>query len=154
MDNYIGYNIKFYREKAKLTQTELADKINKNIRTLQKYEKGDIAPTFSIIKKIAKILEVSPYDIIRNAKDPKETVTPIDTDIKKEMVNHPSHYNMGKYEAIDVIEDWNLGFNLGNALKYLSRAGHKDDIIQDLKKAKWYIDREIQRLAKGEISCK
>ena len=67
------------------------------------------------------------------------------TDLK-EMVNHPNHYNMGKYEAIDVIEDWNLGFNLGNTVKYISRAGHKDDIIQDLKKAKWYLDREIQRL--------
>ena len=65
---------------------------------------------------------------------------------EKEMVNHPSHYNMGKYEAIDVIEDWNLNFNLGNAVKYISRAGHKDDIVQDLKKSLWYIDREIQRL--------
>jgi hypothetical protein len=60
---------------------------------------------------------------------------------------------MGKYEAIDVIEDWQMNFNLGNALKYLSRAGYKDDIIQDLKKAKWYIDREIQRLSKGEQLC-
>ena len=70
--------------------------------------------------------------------------------MSKEMVDHPKHYNMGKYEAIEVIEDWELNFNLGNALKYLSRAGHKDDIIQDLKKAKWYIYREIQRLSKGE----
>ena len=73
---------------------------------------------------------------------------PIDNSKQKEMVNHPSHYNMGKYEAIDVIEDWSLGFNLGNTVKYISRAGHKDDIIQDLKKAKWYLDREIQRLSK------
>ena len=73
--------------------------------------------------------------------------------MSKEMVDHPKHYNMGKYEAIDVIEDWQMNFNLGNALKYLSRAGHKDDIIQDLKKAKWSIDREIQRL-EGEILCK
>ena len=65
---------------------------------------------------------------------------------EKEMVNHPSHYNMGKYEAIDVIEDWNLNFNLGNAVKYISRAGHKDDIVQDLKKSLWYIEREIQRI--------
>ena len=56
--------------------------------------------------------------------------------MSKEMVDHPKHYNMGKYEAIDVIEDWQMNFDLGNALKYLSRAGHKDDIIQDLKKAK------------------
>ena len=69
---------------------------------------------------------------------------------KKEMINHPSHYNQGKFEAIDVIEDWQLNFNLGNTVKYISRAGHKDDIIQDLKKALWYLDREIKRLEKGE----
>ena len=69
---------------------------------------------------------------------------------EKEMVDHPSHYNMGKYEAIDVIEDWELGFNLGNTIKYISRAGHKDNIVQDLKKAMWYLDREIQRLENKE----
>ena len=64
------------------------------------------------------------------------------------MVVHPTHYNRGKYEAIDVIEDLGLGFNLGNTVKYISRAGHKDNILQDLKKALWYLDREIQRLEK------
>lgn len=64
---------------------------------------------------------------------------------EKEMINHPKHYNMGKYEAIDVIEDWGLGFNLGNSLKYISRAEHKDNKLEDLKKARWYIDREIQK---------
>jgi hypothetical protein len=45
-------------------------------------------------------------------------------------VNHPSHYAEGrKYEPIDVIEDWELGFNLGNTVKYISRAGRKDDIV-------------------------
>lgn len=68
---------------------------------------------------------------------------------EKEMINHPQHYNMGKFEAIDVIEDWQLNFNLGNTVKYISRAGHKDDIIQDLKKSLWYLDREIKRLEKG-----
>ena len=73
-----------------------------------------------------------------------------DNNRNKEMINHPSHYNMGKFEAIDVIEDWQLNFNLGNTVKYISRAGHKDNIIQDLKKASWYLDREIKRLEKGE----
>ena len=56
--------------------------------------------------------------------------------MSKEMIDHPKHYNMGRYEAIDVIEDWNLGFNLGNTIKYISRAGHKDKdkTIEDLKK--------------------
>lgn len=65
-------------------------------------------------------------------------------------VSHPSHYNVGKYEVIDVIEDqgWGEGFNRGNALKYIMRAKHKDASkeIEDLEKARWYIDREISRL--------
>jgi hypothetical protein len=67
---------------------------------------------------------------------------------EKEMVNHPSHYNMGKIEAIDVIEDWMLNFNLGSVVKYIARAGHKDDIVQDLKKALWYLEREVKRIEK------
>lgn len=63
-------------------------------------------------------------------------------------VNHPSHYNDGKIEVINYIEDKNLGFHLGNAVKYISRAGKKDPAkhIEDLEKARWYLDREIQRL--------
>ena len=78
----------------------------------------------------------------------KPTVLPIKCIDKKEMINHPSHYNQGKYEAIDVIEDWNLGFNLGNTVKYIARAGHKDKskTIEDLKKSLWYLQREINRL--------
>jgi hypothetical protein len=65
-------------------------------------------------------------------------------------VIHPTHYG-GKdnpYEAIKVIEAWGVGFNLGNTLKYISRAGKKDDIIQDLEKALFYLDREIQNRKK------
>ena len=67
-------------------------------------------------------------------------------------VNHPTHYNVGRIEVIDVIEAWGLGegFNRGNAIKYIARAGHKDSEIEDLKKAAWYIQREIERLEKGE----
>jgi len=69
-----------------------------------------------------------------------------------EIVNHPSHYNTGKFEVIDVIEDWNLGFNLGNCIKYISRAGKKDPskTIEDLQKALWYINREIAFLSKNK----
>lgn len=60
-------------------------------------------------------------------------------------VNHPSHYNTGQIEVIDAIEDWNLGFSLGNAVKYIARADHKQYPIQDLEKAAWYLNREIER---------
>lgn len=63
-------------------------------------------------------------------------------------VNHPSHYTDGKIEVIDYIEDKKLGYHLGNVVKYISRAGKKDgnSELQDLKKARWYLDRKIQTL--------
>jgi hypothetical protein len=65
-------------------------------------------------------------------------------------VNHPSHYTDGKIEVIDFIEDKNLSFHRGNAVKYIARAGKKDPAkeIEDLRKAIWYLTREIQRLEK------
>jgi hypothetical protein len=64
-----------------------------------------------------------------------------------DIVNRPSHYCEGRtYEPIAVIKDWNLNFNLGNTVKYISRAGRKDNILQDLKKAKFYLDWEIKYL--------
>jgi len=62
-------------------------------------------------------------------------------------VNHPSHYTSGRIETIDFIEDKGLGFHLGNAVKYITRAGKKDPAktVEDLQKAIWYVKREIQR---------
>ena len=67
----------------------------------------------------------------------------------KENVDHPNHYggSDNPYEAIKIIEAWGLNFHLGNVFKYISRAGKKNkDTIEDLKKARWYIDRHIQNL--------
>jgi hypothetical protein len=67
-----------------------------------------------------------------------------------EMVNHPVHYGGedNLYEAIKVIEAWELDFHLGNTVKYISRAGKKggDKELQDLKKALWYLQRKIENL--------
>lgn len=67
-------------------------------------------------------------------------------------VNHPPHYGGADnpYEAINVIEAWSLGFCLGNVVKYISRAGRKGAAVEDLKKARWYLDREITRMESGQ----
>lgn len=68
---------------------------------------------------------------------------------EKETVNHPAHYGGDTtYETIKVIEAWGLdkSFCLGNAIKYISRAGKKGNPLEDLKKAAWYLNREIQSL--------
>jgi hypothetical protein len=70
-----------------------------------------------------------------------------------EQVNHPPHYGGGDnpYEVIRVIRAWGLGFSLGNAVKYIARAGRKDPArhVEDLRKARWYLDEEIAHLEKS-----
>ena len=64
-------------------------------------------------------------------------------------VEHPSHYNAGSIEVIAVIEDWNLNFNEGNIVKYVARARRKGKHLEDLQKARQYIDFEIARVQRG-----
>lgn len=68
-----------------------------------------------------------------------------------EAVDHPAHYGGADnpYEAIKVIEAWELGFCLGNTVKYISRAGKKGAALEDLKKAAWYLAREINNREKA-----
>ena len=79
----------------------------------------------------------------------REVIITMDEDDNDQVI-HPQHYGGANnpYEAIKVIEAWEVGFNLGNTLKYISRAGKKDNIIQDLEKALFYLDREIQNRKK------
>lgn len=72
----------------------------------------------------------------------------LEVGLEDSAVDHPAHYSPGVYEAIKVIEAWDLGFCLGNTVKYVARAGKKDPTkeIEDLEKAKWYLERHIQYL--------
>lgn len=73
-----------------------------------------------------------------------------------DVVNHPSHYTDGKIEVIDFIEDKGLNFHRGNAVKYIACAGKKNPAkeVEDLKKAVWYLNREIQRMERDNDSKK
>ena len=69
-----------------------------------------------------------------------------------EKINHPAHYGRDTvYETIKVIEAWGLNYNLGNCVKYISRAGKKPEVeaVEDLKKAAWYLNRELENLHKA-----
>lgn len=78
------------------------------------------------------------YDVTTNKKP----------DCVSNAIDHPSHYNRGKIEVIDFIEDQGLSFHLGNVIKYVTRAGSKGDKLEDLKKARWYLDRYINEVMK------
>lgn len=84
-----------------------------------------------LAREIHKLAKDNVFDKLNDNSDP-------------EGIDHPAHYGGNTvYETIKVIEAWDLNFNLGNAVKYISRADEKDDAIRDLKKAVWYLQREI-----------
>ncbi len=66
----------------------------------------------------------------------------------RDMVNHPAHYKVGGIETIDFIEAKKLSYNLGNVVKYITRADHKGSKRIDLEKARWYLNRELENLSK------
>lgn len=81
----------------------------------------------------------------RRGRPPRSKLS---SDSSHDPVNHPAHYTAGGIETIDYIEAKGLNYHLGNVVKYVSRAGKKGVALEDLKKAKWYLEREIQRLEK------
>ncbi len=89
-----------------------------------------------------------------HSSSPTVSLTPEPREPHVEEVDHPEHYGGADdpYEAVKVIEAWGLGFNLGNTVKYIARAGKKPNVptLVDLKKARWYLDREISLLEQGE----
>jgi len=109
------------------------------------YISKDVKPAVEELVELTQVLSPNGYkDVIKN----------FTTKAGSEMVDHPSHYGgeSNPYEAIKVIEAWDLDFLLGNSIKYISRAGKKDPgkEIEDLEKAVWYIQRKIENIKKGD----
>ena len=76
-------------------------------------------------------------------------MNPTKKQVAGDSINHPAHYIDGRdHEPIDVIEDWQLGYCLGKVIKYVSRAGRKGDALEDLRKAEFYLQRQIRKEAK------
>jgi hypothetical protein len=93
-------------------------------------------PLYYNYKSNGKLPEITYSDFIASL----ESIEP-----QPDMVNHPKHYNVDGYEVIDIIDAFKLNFNMGNALKYLLRADRKGNKLQDINKAIWYLQREIEQ---------
>lgn len=122
---------------------------------LSKPKKKKASPKDSESKKATKVAPVisktettESYINAESVKDLYDVTTDIKPNSISNTVNHPSHYNRGKIEVIDFIEDQGLSFHLGNVIKYIARAGSKGDKLEDLKKARWYLDRYINEVMK------
>ena len=105
-------------------------------------------PQCEMFKPSEKVLDMSYCECGENKSCICDDSQPSTITItKKETVNHPQHYNPGVYEAINVIEHYNLGFHLGNSVKYILRAGKKhDNVKEDIDKAIWYLQRYKETL--------
>lgn len=97
------------------------------------------------------------YSKVPKKKEVQTIVEKVEPEVKtielpkqEDVINHPSHYTRGKIEVIDFIEDQQLPYHLGNVIKYIARAGHKGDKLEDLKKARWYLDRYINEVMQHE----
>jgi hypothetical protein len=93
----------------------------------------------------SKIKKERLEDELNNSSPKKEKLV-----MTYDNVNHPSHYKVGGIETIDFIEAKSLSYNLGNVVKYLTRADHKGNKLEDLKKAQWYLNREVSNLEKSK----
>lgn len=104
-------------------------------------------PKYSKVPKKKKEVDVTLANMVANTLEEPEVKV---VELKEAVINHPSHYTRGKIEVIDFIEDQQLPYHLGNVIKYIARAGYKGDKLEDLKKARWYLDRYINGVMQHE----
>lgn len=104
-------------------------------------------PKYSKVPKKKKEVDVTLANMVANTLEEPEVKV---VELKEDVINHPSHYTRGKIEVIDFIEDQQLPYHLGNVIKYIARAGYKGDKLEDLKKARWYLDRYIKGVMQHE----
>jgi len=112
----------------------------------------------SVYQRKAKLKSAAPKGKIvfaKRGRRPRQTPSTLAPNAVASMalyaddkVNSPSHYKVGGIETIDFIEAKQLGYHLGNVIKYISRADHKDDKLENLKKAQWYLNRIVSNLEK------
>lgn len=106
-------------------------------------------PKYSKVpKKKEETVQAITEKIVKAIEEPEVKV--VELPKKEDVINHPSHYIRDKIEVIDFIEDQQLPYHLGNVIKYIARAGYKGDKLEDLKKARWYLDRYINEVMQHE----
>jgi hypothetical protein len=128
-------NVYAVRRKMETPMIAKAKKSNWEQLSLFKSDKSIMPHTQRLVELTGAIAD----NIKRNQAMQVEMFEP-----KSDTVNHPAHYKVGGIETIDFIEAKNLGYNLGNVVKYITRADHKGNKLEDLRKAQWYLTRAIE----------
>lgn len=130
--------------KAVIRATGVTAKTVYSVRwALKQDEKDPVKDKANSERAIALLIPPNPRLIGSAVARPKARLATSEDFAKPDLINHPPHYTTGGVETIDFIEAKKLGYNLGNVIKYITRADHKGSRIEDLRKAKWYLEREI-----------
>jgi len=140
---------------AKKSKISTASRVRNYISLHPEAKAEDIAIRFNTTKQHVYVVRYNMRkvgkELLKKKELPQTALTPsivqkhfgVDIDKAHDPVNQPSHYKVGGIETIDFIEAKGLNYNLGNAIKYITRADHKGSKAQDLAKAIWYLRREI-----------
>jgi hypothetical protein len=140
----------YYNSNPTATPTEVAKKFKTTYQVAYTVKRELDKRKQEFANEIGKEQRAGNFKRIAAFTSNKPLLNPEITEInieapKADPVNHPAHYKVGGIETIDFIEAKALGYHLGNAVKYITRADHKGNRLQDLQKAKWYIDRAIEK---------
>lgn len=147
----------------KVSKVEQAQKlltVNPNIRVADLSKRlGVTKPyAYTLVAKAKKLLanehaqgsrpEIGNWETVAVTSNGQSILAggPTEEELNADSVNHPPHYKVGGIETIDFIEAKGLGYHLGNVIKYVTRADHKDNKLEDLRKAQWYLTRAIERV--------
>jgi len=140
------------------TLSKKSQKLNKYIASNPDAKASAIAKLFnvtvqSVYQRKAKLKSAAPKVKSQGSVRQKPSKLAPDAVLamplyRDDKINHPSHYKVGGIETIDFIEAKELGYHLGNVVKYISRADHKDNKLENLKKAQWYLNRIVSNLEK------
>jgi len=120
---------------------------SKKSQKLNKYLIDNPSAKASDIAKLFKVSVQSVYQRKAKLKSAAPKAKSVLNKIRPDLVNSPTHYTKGGIETIDFIEAKELDYHLGNVIKYISRANLKGNKLENLKKAKWYMDRAVQKTA-------
>ena len=141
----------YYNGNPTATVKEVADKFKTTYQTAYMVKRDMQKKTLTAKPLTGKFKRIAAFTSNKSITDKiRMQGGPTDEEMmnappKADPVNHPTHYKVGGIETIDFIEAKSLGYHLGNAVKYITRADHKGNRLQDLQKAKWYIDRAIEK---------
>jgi hypothetical protein len=138
----------YYNGNPDATVKEVAKKFNTSYQVAYMAKRGIPHASNTTRMKLLSVFTnnrpiLNPEITIEEPQSVLDTINP--ECVKSDPVNHPAHYKVGGIETIDFIEAKKLNYNLGNAVKYVTRADHKGNRREDLEKARWYINREIEQ---------